>query len=53
LQRGQHRQVRIDGIGFAFATAGLAVRLLALDHQQASGRYRAGQPGTVAAGALD
>ena len=52
-QRGQHRQMGVDRVGLAAAAAGLAGRLLALDHRQAGGGDRAGQPDPVAAGALD
>jgi hypothetical protein len=41
-QRGQHRKMGIDGVGFAFAPALLAIGMLTLDDQQASGRDRAG-----------
>ena len=52
-QRGQHGQVGVDRVGLALAAAGLAVGLLALEHQQAGGGGGAGQPDAVAAGALD
>ena len=44
-QRGQHGQVGVDRVGLAPPAAGLAVGLLALDHDsQAGGGQRAGQP---------
>jgi hypothetical protein len=45
--------VRVDGVGLALAAARLAVRLLALNDQQAGGGSGAGEPDTVAAGSLD
>ena len=39
-QRGQHRQVRVDRVGLAFAAALLTAGLLTLEHQQ---------PGTASA----
>jgi hypothetical protein len=52
-QRGQHRQVGIDGIGLTLPAALFAAWLLTLDHQQARGGQRPGQPDAVAAAALD
>ena len=52
-QRGQHRQVGIDGIGFALPAALFAAGLLALEHQQPGGGQRPRQPDPVAAAALD
>ena len=52
-QRGQHRQVGIDGVGLALPAALPAAGLLALDHQQPGGGQRPGQPRTVPAGALN
>src|ERR671917_573912 len=53
LQRGQYGQMRVDRIGLALAPARLTGGLFALDHPQPSRGGRAGQPGAVAAGALD
>src|SRR4051794_17717498 len=43
----------VDRVGFALSSTGPAIGLFALDHGQAGGGNRAGQPNTVAAGALD
>jgi len=52
-ERGQDGEVGVDRVGFAFAAAGLAVGLFALEHEQARGGYGAGESDAVAAGAFD
>ncbi|MCA1693249.1 MAG: hypothetical protein LC749_00170 [Actinobacteria bacterium] len=49
----EHRQVRVDPVGFVLAPAVLAGRLFGLDHGKPRGGRRAGQADAVAAGALD
>jgi hypothetical protein len=53
LQRAEHRQVRVDRIGFSLAAAGFAVRPCTLEYPQSGGGDGAGEADTVAAGALD
>jgi hypothetical protein len=52
-QRGQHRQVGVDGVGLSFAAALPAAGLLALEHQEPGGGQRPAQPRAVSAGALN
>jgi hypothetical protein len=51
--RGQHRQVRVDRVGFAPTSAVCATGLFGFDHRQSGGGCRPGQTDAVAAGALD
>ena len=53
LQSEQHRQMSVHQVGSALAPAGLAGRLLGFDHRYPGGGEGAGQPGALAAGALD
>ena len=56
-ERGQDGEVGVDRVGFArdfaFAAAGLAVGLFALEDGQAGGGGGAGESDAVAAGAFD
>ncbi|MCW2720428.1 MAG: hypothetical protein JWR81_4250 [Pseudonocardia sp.] len=52
-QRGEHREMGVEGVGLALPAASLAVGLLALDHHQAGGGDRAGKSHAAASRALD
>ncbi|MDT7706926.1 MAG: hypothetical protein QOG20_2533 [Pseudonocardiales bacterium] len=52
-QRGEHREMGVEGVGLALPAASLAVGPLALDHHQAGGGDRAGKSHAAASRALD